>query len=351
MPRLRMKDTPSDIEAILSKERHARKKRRKDEARSRQSDSMTPPRNPPKPPTDDPDLDESALSPGHPRASGPALDEAEFAARLADAGAQDSGVGFYEELMFDRELGRHAAAFAYGGAAGVAMGAGAGVGAGGSVVGGMDEEEYAEYVRAGMWRRKNEDEAERREAAEQERRRKAAKEEVENERRRKEEKARIKKLEEKAKRRNKAEEGDARVRYDQLWSALLAPAPAQPSKPSANPTSNTDTPPEPAPSRPLRFSDFPWPLHPPMAFPPLSWPAPADVTPSALAAFLLGHLPSDRKKAALRAAVLAYHPDRFERLVLRVAEEPPELRERVRELGLVVSQTLNDLMKAGGGMD
>lgn len=349
MPRLRMKDTPSDIEAILAKETRARKRRRKDEARTRQSDSMTPPRHPPPFPSDG-DTDESALAPGGPAAPpAAAFDEAAFADRLADASAQDRGVGFFEDAMFEREVGRQAAAFAYGGAAGVALGAGGA----GAVVGGMDEEEYAEYVRAGMWRRKNKDEAERMEAIEREKRRKAEKEEVENDKRRKEEAARIRKLEEKAKRRNKAEEGDARLRYDQAWSALLAPSttPAPPPDVPIGPTLNPSTASQPPGPRPLRFSDFAWPLYPPMAFPPLSWPAPTDITPSALSAFLLGHLPSDKRKATLRAAVLAYHPDRFERLVLRVPEEAGELRDRVRELGLAVSQALNDLMKAGGGMD
>lgn len=348
MPRLRMKDTPNDIEAILAKETRARKKRRREEARTRQSDSMTPPRNPPKPTGGD-DRDESAFAPGQ---AAPVADEVEFAERLADASAQDSGVGFFEDAMYDREMGRHSAAFAYGGAAGVAMGTGAGAS---SVVGGMDEEEYAEYVRAGMWRRKNKDEAERIEAYEREKRRKAEREEVERDKRRKEEAARIKKLEEKAKRRNKAEEGDARLRYDQAWLALLAPAPAtvppHPTKVTAEATPNPTTAPETIGVRALRFSDFAWPAYPPMAFPPLSWPAPADLTPSALSTFLLSHVPSDKRKAALRSAVLAYHPDRFERLVLRVPEEPPQLRERIRELGLRVSQTLNDLMKAGGSVE
>lgn len=85
-----------------------------------------------------------------------------------------------------------------------------------------------------------------------------------------------------------------------------------------------------------------------MAFPPLTWPSLDELTPSAISSFLLpDSLPADKHKATLRQAVLAYHPDRFERFVLRVPEAKEDVRERVRELGLRVSQVLNDLSKRG----
>lgn len=316
---------------------------------------MTPPRARPAPlPEDDLGFDESTLPPDQARKRAYKAEEEEaheresvrFSDSLHAAAAEDAGVGFYEELLYARE----AAAFSYGGAAGIAMGLGAGTARAGDGRG-MDEEEYAEYVRAGMWRRKNKEEVERREALDKARREKEVKEKAESEKRSREEKERIKKLEERGRKNKEKEDKDARASYEDRWKRLLA---APPPAPNPTPTASTLSdapivPPAPSQPHPLRFTDFPWPLYPPMPLPPLSWPAPSLITPSALSSFLLAHLPSDKRKATLRAAVLAYHPDRFDRLVNRIPEEKEELRERVRELGLRTSQVLNDLMKAGGG--
>jgi flagellar biosynthesis GTPase FlhF len=258
---------------------------------------------------------------------------------MADAAAQDEGVGYYEDLLYEREAQKRAAAFSYGGAAGIAMGMGAttnGVA--------MDEEEYAEYIRAGMWRRKNKDEVERLARLEKEKREREAKEAVENEKRRREERERIKRLEEKKRKTSEKEERDARERYESQWRKLTTASAPQPPRAAEGIDSDTTA------LFPLRFTDFPWPLYPPMPLPPLSWPAGKDVTASAISNFLLSHLSADKRKAVLRQAVLAYHPDRFERHVLRIPEEKEDVRERVRELGLRVSQTLNELMKAGGSV-
>lgn len=160
---------------------------------------------------------------------------------------------------------------------------------------------------------------------------------------RREEARRIRKLEELASKRTEAEYRDARACYEERWKKL---ATSKPAPPPPNPSALDDETPTPALSAfPLRFTDFPWPLYPPVPFPPLSWPSPADVTSGALASFLLSHLEPPARKSTLRTAVLAYHPDRFDRLVGRIPEDQSELRERVRELGLRVSQELNDLLK------
>lgn len=309
---------------------------------------MTPPRRPPPGlPTDDLGFDESALPPDQARKKAYREEEEAFVDSLQSAAAEDAGVGYYEELLYARE----AAAFSYGGAASIAMGKGAPTaGRDGRV---LDEEEYAEYVRAGMWRRKNKEEVERREALERERKVREEKESRENDKRRREEAARIKKLEERRRADADKEEKAARELYAERWTRLAAPAPT----PNPPPSTDSDAPPPPT-TRPLRFTDVPWPLYPPMPLPPLSWPSVALITPSALSTFLLSHIPSAQRKTTLRAAVLAYHPDRFERIVGRVEDarvkEGEEgnfdaTRERVRELGLRVSQVLNELMKAGGG--
>ncbi|KAL8283717.1 hypothetical protein RQP46_005512 [Phenoliferia psychrophenolica] len=349
--KLRMKDTPEDIEVILKAERRARKKRRREEERHRDNDSMTPPRaGAPQTFADDVGFDESSLPPGQ------AIKPEVWVDKLMDAAETDAGPGYYEDLMYSRET---AAAFSYGGAAGIAMGVG-----GKSGLDALDEEEYAEHVRAGMWRRKNKDEAERIEAMEKARKLKQEKEQVENEKRQRVERDKIRKLEEKAKQRNKRDEQEARERYDSAWKKLQAPPRARPPPATAEPPpastdpaaatsddpASTTTPPVAAPQfYPLRYTDFPWPLYSNVPYPPLSWPTAADITATAISSFLLAHLEPAAKKAALRAAVLAYHPDRFDRLVTRIPEEKEDVRERVKELGLRVSQVLNDLLKAAAG--
>lgn len=337
-----MKDSVSADEAVLKAERRARKRRRKEAAaaatESRQGtsreESMTPPRSRPSYiDEEDVGFDESSLPPEQARKR----DEEIFYESMADAAAQDAGVGYYEDLMYEREAQKRAAAFSYGGAAGLAMGMGATVN---GVT--MDEEEYAEYIRAGMWRRKNKDEVERLARLDKEKREREAKEAIESERRQREERERIKRLEAKKKKNSEKEERDARERYESQWRVLTTAPEPIPMKEGSDAANGATEP------HPLRFTDFPWPLYPPMPLPPLSWPSSKDVTASALSTFLLVHLPRDKRKAALRQSVLAYHPDRFERHVLRVPEDKKDIRERVRELGLRVSQTLNELMRAEG---
>ena len=106
MPRLRMKDTPQDIEAILKAERKQRRKRRREEERQRpRDDSMTPPRASTFiPHYDDLGFDESTLPPSQARKL-ERTDE-DFNDRLRDAFEEDSGVGFREETMYSRQIGR-----------------------------------------------------------------------------------------------------------------------------------------------------------------------------------------------------------------------------------------------------
>ncbi|GAA5911823.1 hypothetical protein JCM5296_005379 [Sporobolomyces johnsonii] len=349
---LRMKESinPTD-EAVLSAQRRAARKSRH-KPRPQRSESLTPPRHRPPHatiPPDDLGFDESSLPPE--QAYKRTRTDDDFLESLADANAQDQGIGYFEEDLYSRQIPAYASA--YGPAAGNA--AGIGPGGRGNWLSGMDEDEYAEYVRAGMWRRRNKDELERLERLEKERKDKEERDRREREKGEREERERIRRLEEKRKKKTEDEDRKARERYDEAWRKLAVsvsvPSSAPTPTPTPTPTPAVDdaagSPPPPRQPYPLRFSDFPWPLYPPVAFPPLSWPSLADLTAPAIASFLLSHLPEAEQKARLRAAVLAYHPDRFERLVVRVPEEKEETRERVRELGLRVSQVLNELMKRG----
>lgn len=354
MPRLRMKDTPEDIAAILKSERRARRKRRREEERTRpRDDSMTPPRaSTSYLGLDDMGYDESSLPPSQARKT--ERYEEDFDEKLRNAFEEDHGVGRREEEMYNasssmsgyrRRRDEVSASFAYGGAAGIALGMGK------TGLDRLDEDEYAEHLRAGMWRLKNKDEAERIEALEREKKIKEEKERVEDEKRRRVEGEKIRKLEEKVRQRGVKEEKDARERYATLWKKILdvpktAPAPPVVEPPADDAEAGPQLPtPHPYP---LRFTDFPWPLYPSVVFPPLSWPAPSDITPSAISTFLLSPVPRADRKSTLRSAVLAYHPDRFDRLLARIPPEKEDVHDRVKELGLRVSQVLNDLLKAAG---
>lgn len=375
MKPLRMKATSPADEAVLRAQGRAQKKSRKRHSRTAEpqshgpghrAESLTPPRNPPRPKPiledDDWGPDESALPPE--QAYKRTRTEDEFYESLADAQAQDQGVGYYEDELFARQVPAYATH--YSSAAAAAAGIDPNLATKSTWLSNMDDDEYAEYVRAGMWRVKNKAEVERMERAEKERKEREERERREQEKSRREERERIRNLEERKKRKTKEEEEGARQRYDEGWRKLQhavatapPPPPARSASKSATPTTEASADDGAEESEaiastaqanafPLRFSDFPWPLYPPMAFPPLSWPSTEDITSSTVSAFLLpDSLAADKHKNVLRQAVLAYHPDRFERYVLRIPEDKEEVRDRVRELGLRVSQVLNDLSKKG----
>ncbi|KAG0657948.1 hypothetical protein C6P46_006120 [Rhodotorula mucilaginosa] len=361
MKPLRMKATNSADEAVLRAEQRAqRKATRKKQKRSRHDDgdtpraeSLTPPRNPPKQLREhDWGPDESALPPE--QAYKRTRTDDEFYEALADAQAQDQGVGYYEDELYARQVPAYATY--YSSAAAAAAGIDPAPPKKGSWLSNMDDDEYAEYVRAGMWRVKNKAEVERMERAEKERKEREERERRERDKLAREERERIRKLEERKKRKSEEEAEAARARYDDGWRKLqqaVAAAPVTTKSSTATPEPVPDATAAAAPpgttdlaSFPLRFTDFPWPLYPPMAFPPLSWPTLDDISSASISSFLLpDSLPTDKHKAVLRQAVLAYHPDRFERYVLKIPEDKEDVRERVRQLGLRVSQVLNDLSK------
>ncbi|KAK4052419.1 hypothetical protein OIV83_002221 [Microbotryomycetes sp. JL201] len=357
-----MKDTPSGVdEAVRQAQRSAQRRKARHGRGHRSDESITPPRKPPsyaREPAADTDwgFDESSVPPDQARKRDKDEDEvkASFNDSLLHAHLEDEGVGFYEDLMYStqQQQQKYATSFSYGSAAGRAMGLGS---AGADPLTAMDDEEYAEYMRAGMWRIKNKDEIERQEAIERERQRKLEKDRIEDERRRKKEQERMRRLEEKAKRKTQEQDKHYRQRYQDQWRKLvpataaatttkptpLAPPPTTQQAPADSSSSSS------SPAYPLRYTDFAWPVFPPMPLPPLSWPTVDDITSSAVARFLLEPYEGDKdkRKQVLRQAVLMYHPDRFSRLVERVPEDKQDVRDRVTELGLRVSQVLNDLMR------
>jgi actin-related protein len=170
-----------------------------------------------------------------------------------------------------------------------------------------------------MFRRTRKEEIARLEAQEKERKLKEKKRAESIARQKALEEERLRKLEERARR--KAQEGTVKSReaYQAAWARLVDPKRQQ---------------------EQLRLEDFPWPI---------SRESGGQLDADGVQSFLLAHLDvgdlteqdlAKKRKQALRTAVLAYHPDRFERYVLRVQEnQRTSVREMGRKLCMMLSST------------
>jgi hypothetical protein len=229
----------------------------------------------------------------------------------------------------------------------------------------MDDDAYAEWIRAGMWRFVSQLQVvpcsciecphNRRKHArqyEEEARRKAEK--AARSARKKEMKAEMAKLEKAAEERRKQKkreresqrEENARAEYDRRWKDLLDPN-----------TRHTSS---------LSFGDIPWPLFVPVTHSDTAHSDSSSITlehftAAAISAFLIPIstisalaqdvgvcLPThDRdkkeKKEKLRETMLRFHPDKFEGRVMRKIIETD--KDRVREAVGQVARVLNTLME------
>lgn len=160
----------------------------------------------------------------------------------------------------------------------------------------MDDEEYAEWVRRGMWERRHRQEVEDEKQREQER----EQERMERKRRKQQQKADIRKLEEESRR--KQQENRAKVirqafeAYNATWASMTS---------SSAPTSTN-----------LRFRDIPWPMMPQPK-------SPDDITLDTISTFLFSpdHSPEKSRKQRIRDAIFLYHPDRFEKWLGRISND------------------------------
>ncbi|KAH9006156.1 hypothetical protein EDB86DRAFT_3061277 [Lactarius hatsudake] len=172
----------------------------------------------------------------------------------------------------------------------------------------MNDDEYAEWVRVGIWWKRNA------EAYYQEQHRKAAQAAA------RAEAARVLKAEDDARRRRREErerkrQVDARDTYDQRWAELLN-------------SKSVD----------LRFGDVPWPVRGKVEI--------AQLTAEAISAFLFPSGPDVERgrtrKEVLREAMLRFHPDKFEgRVIPRIRSED---RDSVREGANAVARAVMGLI-------
>ncbi|KAL4259787.1 NF-kappa-B inhibitor-like protein 1 [Pleurotus pulmonarius] len=227
----------------------------------------------------------------------------------------------------------------------------------------LDDEEYAEWIRLGMYRKTHRDEYE-----EQQREKARKKERKAKEKAAKEEAKRLEKaMEEERKRRREEKEnmrwGAAKDVYDSRWAELLRRDAMPPELLASTNGKDGD---EGWIGTNLRFEDIPWPIL--AAYPktrkrhrdaeaggPAGTLSLDDFTSDAISRFVLtsststGPSPAsdteqDKKerREKLREAMLRFHPDKFEgRVMSRVREGD---KERVREAVGQVARVLNDLM-------
>ncbi|KAF8554941.1 hypothetical protein OG21DRAFT_1476714 [Imleria badia] len=195
----------------------------------------------------------------------------------------------------------------------------------------MDDDEYAEWVRQGMWKKNHAREYEEQAKRDAE---KAAKRAREKEI--KAETARIERLareqeERRARERQRQRGQEYRQRYEQRWKALLDPRTRD--------------------HGPLTLRDIPWPFFSTNRKGSDSTPLNVeDITPEAITTFLLPDVdgtttPDDvsrRNRDKLKETLLRFHPDKFDgRFMHRV---PASDIESVREAVGQVARVLNVLM-------
>ncbi|CAK5282366.1 unnamed protein product [Mycena citricolor] len=183
----------------------------------------------------------------------------------------------------------------------------------------MDDEEYAEWIRAGMYRKSH-----AQELAEQQQRQAAIDARCAHEKAMKAESDRLEKIEAAERQRAQFERERRRTRraqeeYELRWNTLVSSAKA------------------------LTFEDIPWPVNSRLE---LSDDNPLDkLTVEAIQTFLLSSLDQEQKmrKERLRETFLRFHPDKFEgRYMNRIRESDQELvrqgiGEVVRALTMLMS--------------
>ena len=186
----------------------------------------------------------------------------------------------------------------------------------------MDDEEYAEWMREGMWRKKHAKEFE-----EQKRQEAVRAEKLKREREARTETERLLRAEGEERRRRKSrrkleQERIYREEYERKWTILLQKDQA-------------------APSKLLSFADIPWPVFPLF----LSFKSGEEIvpvtmehlTPTAIATFILPRFEDEsmsskerdkKRKDVLRETILRFHPDKFEGRVLRQVVDSDRSEER-----------------------
>jgi len=175
----------------------------------------------------------------------------------------------------------------------------------------MNEDEYAEWIRRGMWERRHKQEVE-----EQQRREREREERKAQEKRQRRNQARLEEENRRATReRETRKASETFEQYLSSWAAL-----------TSNPSSQ----------RVITFKDIPWPMNPPPR-------SASDVTGDTISSFLPSesHSVNRPRKQRIRDALLIYHPDRFDKWVSMIADDAE--KAKAREVAGEIVRILNSL--------
>ncbi|KAH7883215.1 hypothetical protein F5I97DRAFT_1816081 [Phlebopus sp. FC_14] len=203
----------------------------------------------------------------------------------------------------------------------------------------MDDDEYAEWIREGMWRKKHAQEHEELAQKQAEKAARMAREKEIKAETARIEKAALARREQRRRGKEKRREEEYRIYYDKRWKELLDPQTEE--------------------QEPFSFAQIPWPLlaaqHLVANNAPQKYLAVEEFTVEAISAFIL---PSSRnppatspkagenerreRKDRLRETMLRFHPDKFEgRMMQRVLARD---KDRIKEAVGQVARALNTLM-------
>ena len=197
----------------------------------------------------------------------------------------------------------------------------------------MTEEQYAEWIRQGMWRRTHRAEVEAQERCEKERGARKEKERLARKIIEKEERERDARRAAARAAKEKDRRAAAWSTYRRLWDVLTATVASMSSDSDAGADGDTSMTPA---APPLTFAELPWPTYPPPTHPDA-------LTKESLSSFLLStdHSPEKSRKQRIREALLAYHPDRYVGRYMSAIE--PSHRTSVRDAVVKITTILNAL--------
>jgi hypothetical protein len=222
----------------------------------------------------------------------------------------------------------------------------------GHQLGRLEAEEYEEYIRKRMWSQSN-----RKHylyLKDQEEQKRKAREEAHQARKKQRADAKLRAERENHKKETQKLKSLQRCRdsYSQRWEFLncLLNSDASRTDTGAEATSGSRQKLKEEMGQVIDFEEIPWPVYP--SGPEECLSGIERLNAGSIQEFLVGHLANESssstaRKKIIRAALLSYHPDRFDRLVHRI-KDIDHARQKAKDWGLRVSQVLNELNHAIG---
>ncbi|WWC86581.1 uncharacterized protein L201_001458 [Kwoniella dendrophila CBS 6074] len=207
-------------------------------------------------------------------------------------------------------------------------------------LGSMTDEEYTEWIRDGMYKKKHRSEIEQKERIRKDKEEKQRLKEIEREKEAREEEKRIKKLKKQKGLNEERKRKEERIRWVERWKILSLPE---------NHKDNDII------ELNMSFNDIPWPIQPSSSSSSSSIIKPTSITSDDLTIdnirLFVNSLAEDKAineehvdiRKMIRDLIKNYHPDRFNsRILTRVKDKD---KDKVQEAVVLVSGILNDLVR------